>query len=173
MKSCRRIYDGWFTLGGVLRISNQSGQSRLASNNNVSNKINSKKCGPSAILSNLTLTIYECSPTLQQENKRTPFLMFNHVFPISFGLKCLKLKSFHIITCHFGVSGPVHVILLQELIHHIGAIGVRHALVHLVPPRLMILRVRPQQVANQAIRPHLTATEWNDGDGGVWNQTTW
>ena len=95
MKSCRRIYDGWFTLGGVLRISNQSGKNRLASNNNVSDIINSKNCGPSAILSNLSLTINECSPcspTLQQENKRTPFLMFNHVFPISFGLKCLNFK---------------------------------------------------------------------------------
>ena len=151
-----------------MRISNQSGKSSLASNNNVSDIINSKNSGPSAILSNLTLTINECSPALQQENKRTPFLMFNHVFPISFGLKCLKLK---LLTCHFGVSGPVHVILLQELIHHIGAIGLRHALVHLVPPRLVILRVRPQQVANQAIRPHLTA-KWNDGDGVVRNQKT-
>lgn len=88
-----------------MRISNQSGKSRLASNNNVSDIINSKNSGPSAILSNLTLTINECSPTLQQENKRTPFLMFNHVFPISFGLKCLKLKFFHIHTTS-ACQGP-------------------------------------------------------------------
>lgn len=54
-----------------------------------------------------------------------------------------------------GPTNKVHVVFVEEFGDHVGAEGEGHAAVVLAPAEHVLIRVRPQQVAEEALVGHV------------------